>query len=294
MKSATLKNLLPYLALAYGILSLSMSGIFVRWAHAPGPVTSFYRMAFGTLALAPVIGLHVRRWGVPRMAWLVFPLLGGAFTALDHAAWATSIGYTRIANATLLNYIAPVWVAVFAALVWRERLSKIFWAGLLVTLLGMAVVVGSDLLFSPSMNLGNLLAVISSLFYAGYFLVAQRGRTRLDPLTYVWVSNLSSGVVLLAVNLVLGHPLSGFDSTTWLIFGVAAIFLQVGAYFTLAYALGHLPASVVSATMVGQPVLTSLLAVVLAGEMMAAGQWLGGLAVVVGIYLVNMRRGKPV
>ena len=67
---------------------------------------------------------------------------------------------------------------------------------------------------------------------------------------------------------------------------------QIGGYFSVAYALGHLPASVVSPTMILQPVLSALLAIPFTGEMLAPVQWLGGLAVIGGIYMVNISRGE--
>lgn len=288
------KPVLPYLALTYGILSLSMSGLFVRWSQAPGPVTSFYRMSIAALLLAPLIILRFRHRGTPKLAWLAMPMLGGLFTGLDHSAWSTAILSTRIANATLLNYIAPVWVAIFAALVWREKLRPSFWLGLLVTMAGMVVVVGGDFLLAPSMNRGNLLAIISSIFYGGYFLVTQRGRMRLDPLTYVWVVNVFAAFTLLTVNLAARAPLGGYDKVTWQVFVIAALVSQIGGYFTIAYALGHLPASVVSPTMVAQPVISALLAIPFTGENLAPVQWLGGLAVIAGISLVNASRRERV
>ena len=282
--------MLPYLALAYGIFSLSLSGLYVRWSQAEGPVTSFYRMLAAAIILTPIVLLRNRRRGFPPWAGIIFPILGGLFTALDHGTWSTSVLNTRIANAMLLNNIAPLWVALFAALVWRERLSARFWTGLLVTLAGMAVVVGGDLFFAPSLNRGNLLAVISSLFYAAFFLITQRGRRWMDPLTYVWLVDIFAVIALLGINTALRYPMSGFDTPTWIVFVVAAVVSQIGGYFSIAYALGHLPASVVSPSMVAQPVLSALIAIPLTGENLSPLQWLGALAVVAGIFLVNVSR----
>lgn len=299
--------MLPYFALAFGVLALTMSSMFIRWSSAPGPVTSFYRMGLAAVVLLPVIALRAgaRRkqppcesqiaqeacpQTPPRAGWLLFPLAGGLITALDHSAWSLAIDYTRVANATLLNNMAPLWVALFAVFVWRERLLGRFWLGLGLTLVGAAVILGSDMIFSPKLNGGNLLALGSSLFYAAYFLITQRGRSRLDALTYVWMVDLVSALGLLVICGALAMPLTGYDTQTYLIFIAAALISQVGGYFAIAYSLGHLPASIVSPSMVAQPVLTALLAVPFAGEMLSAGQWLGGLAVVAGIYLVNISR----
>jgi drug/metabolite transporter (DMT)-like permease len=58
-------------------------------------------------------------------------------------------------------------------------------------------------------------------------------------------------------------------------------------YLAITYALGHLPASIVSPTLIGQPILTALLAIPLLGEMPNTTQWIGGAIALAGIYIVN-------
>ena len=286
--------MLPYAALTFGVLALSFSSLFIRWSEAPGPVTSFYRFGFAALFMLPIAARQMRKTGIPPAALIVFPLAAGIFSTLDHGTWSMAIDYTRVANATLLNNMSPVWVALFAALVWREQLTRKFWLGLVITIFGASAVIGADFFQDTGMTGGNLLALLSSVFYAGYFLVTQRGREKIAVLPYIWLVSLFGALGLLVFSLVLGMPLSGFSGTTWLIFLAAALLTQVGGYFAIAYALGHLPASVVAPTLVLQPVITALLAVPLAGEMLSTWQWLGVLAVVGGVYLVNNRTVKPV
>ncbi len=283
-------KILPYLALVSGIIALSLSSLFVRWADAPGAVTSFYRMAVASLVF---LTIFLRQPSADRRLdrrWIFLPLLGGLFTALDHATWATAINFTRVANATLMNNLAPLWVALVAFLIWRERLSAGFWLGLVMTIGGAAWVLGSDFLARPQLNQGNLLAVLSSLFYAAYFLTTQRGRARFSTLTYVFLITAVSSLILLAVNLLLGNRLWGYSTPTLLAFLGAGLISQVIGYFSVGYALGHLPASLVSPTMIAQPVLTALMAIPLAGETLLPAQWMGGLIVLSGIYLVNVSR----
>ena len=286
------RPLVPYFALAVGILALSFSGIFIHWSSAPGVVTSFYRMVIATLVLLPVVIWRVRAVGLPDARLLLFPLLGGLFTAFDQGLWSTAIGFTPIANATLLNNIAPLWVALFAAFFWRERMSRRFCFGLLLTLMGAGVVLGSDMLHHPVLTIGDGIALGSSFAWGGYYLVTQRGRFFMDTLVYIWLVELITGVLLGVTCLGLSLPLAGFPTQTWLAILGAGLVSQVTGHFLLAYALGHLPASVVSPTMISQPVLTALLAIPLAGQALGVEQWIGGMTVVAGIYLVNVSRSR--
>lgn len=272
------------------MISLGFSALFARWGAAPGPVMAFYRIALSTLILAPFFARQrVREGRIPRALW-IFPLLGGLFTALDHGVWNTAVNFTSAANATLLGNTAPLWVALFAWLVWRERLRVGFWLGLTLTLSGAAVVLGTDFLRQPSLGFGDVLALMSGVFYAGYFLVTQRGRTHYHTLTYIWLVGLTSAVLLLGFNLIFNLPLTGYPTQSYLAFLGAAIVSQTCGYLAVGYALGHLPASLVAPTMIGQPVITALLAIPLLGETLHPSQWIGGLAVLAGIYLVHTSR----
>lgn len=283
---------LPYLALFSGTLALSLSGLFIHWAQAPGTVTSFYRMTFASLILLPFIARRTRAQGLPSGRILLLPILAGLFVALDHGFWSTAMDYTQIGTATLINNIAPLWVALFAAIFWRERLTPGFWAGLALVIAGVSVVFGNDLLHRPHFSGGDFLALLSSFAYTAYYLVTQRARQTLDTLPYVWTATTAAAFFLMIGSLLLGKSLTGYSPLSYLIFLLAALISQVIGYFSVVYSLGHLPASLVAPSMIAQPVLTALLAIPFAGETLMPGQWIGGLAVLGGIYLVNHSRNQ--
>jgi drug/metabolite transporter (DMT)-like permease len=288
---ATQKSL-PYLALAGGVLALSFTTLFIRWSAAPGAITQFYRFCVATIFLTPFMA---RQKGKPQpgMKYLVLlPLATALFSAFDNAILSTALGYTRIANATLLNNMAPIWVSIFAILFWKEKMNLGFWAGLILAFAGTATVLGSNILGEPGLSKGNIMALISSFFYAGYFIITQVARTRLNTLTYIFMVDLFAVGFLFLINLGMGNTFGPFPPTTWLVFILAGIISQVGGYFSIGYALGHLPASVVSPTLILQPVVTAILAIPLFGETLGWGQIVGGLAALGGIYLLNISRAK--
>jgi drug/metabolite transporter (DMT)-like permease len=287
----TSRPILPYVALFIGIICLSFSAMFGKWANAPGPVIGFYRIGIATLILLPLFLYRNRKNGVKfPMALLLLPIMGGIFTALDHGTWNSSLSYTSAANATLLGNTAPLWVALFAWLVFRQKLRGLFWVGLAFALTGAVIVLGSDFILHPSIGLGDMLAITAGVFYAGYFLVTERGRKKMDTLSYVWLVDLIAAFTLLLISLGMRMPLTGYPTQTYLAFLGAALVSQVGGYLSIGYALGHLPASIVAPTLIGQPVVTALLAIPLLGEALRTEQWIGGLVVLVGIYLVHRSR----
>ncbi len=289
------RKVLPYLALIAGVLSLAMSAIFVRWAGAPGPITAFYRVVISIVLLGPFFLKRIRKMrdkGAFTKKILLFPIWGGIFTALDFAFWNTSVEYTTAANATLLGNTAPLWVALGAWIIFREKLSRNFWVGLALALSGATLIVGVDFLTELSLGIGDLLAITAGIFYGGYYLITQRGRDHFDSLSYVWLVSVIASIGLAFINLGMGHSFTGYSSQAWLSFLGAGIVSQTIGYLSLSYALGHLPASLVAPSMIGQPIMTTFFAIPLLGEIPSTMQLIGGSIALAGIFLVNYAYSK--
>jgi len=281
------KPLLAYLALGLGIFSLSFSAMFVRWAEAPGPVTAFYRLFFSIFLLLPLFLPRVKTNPLLRSRWVIFPLLAGVFTACDLGLWTASLSFTTAANATLLGNTAPLWVALGTWLILKQKLTPGFWRGLTITLLGAALIMGTDFLLHPRFGVGDAMAIFTGVFYGGYFLFTERSRTFFDPVSHIWLVGIGASISLFIINAVLGNALTGYPAQSWVVFLMTAVVSQVIGYMSLAYALGYLPASVVAPTVVLQPILTALLAIPLLGEIPTIWQGIGGAIALIGIYVVN-------
>lgn len=283
-----MKNkIIPYLVLVIGITALAFSAMFVRWSTAPGAITGFYRLLISTLLFIPFLWRQSRRLPSLSLRHLLLPILAGSFTAIDFALWNTSVKYTTAANAALLGNTSPVWVALFALVFLHEKLHWRFWMGLFATLVGAALVIGINFYAHFHFGLGDLMASCSAIFYALYQLITQRGRQHIDAFRFMAWVGISATLGMGLINLLLGNAFTGYPSQTWLIFLVTAVVSQMVGYFSITYALGHLPASLVSPSLIGSPLLTALLAIPLLGEIPTAYQGLGILLAIVGIYIVN-------
>jgi len=285
-------NILPYLILVFGVTAMGMSGIFVRWANAPGAVSAFYRMLIAVAVFAVPVGLRVKREAPLSPRHLRFAVIGGIFFALDLAIWNTSALMTSAANATLFGNTSVIWVALGALVIFKEKLRPAFWLGLLIAIVGILVVLGQDFLTHPTLGMGDLLAILAGVWYGLFFLAAERSRDKLSSLVAWWVSSATSTVALLLICVVFGFPLTGYPAQTyWSILGLALV-VQVMSLLSVNYALGHLPASIVAPTSLGQPVVTALLAIPLLGQSLDLIQVLGGVLVLAGIIIVHRSKTK--
>ena len=282
-----------YLVLALGVFAIGWSAIFVRWSNVPGWTSAFWRMAIAQLVFVPwALGARMRnRAATPPLARdaVNAAIIAGVFFAADLAFFNTAVMVSSAANATLLGTNAPIFVALGAWLLYRERPTRRFWTGFALSFVGMLAIVGHDLTKHPKLGLGDAFAVLGAACYAGYLLYVRRSRATMDALAFSAVSGVTAAVTLLVICLVIGTPLHGFPTTSWLALLGLALVTQVIGHLSVAYSLGKLPVSVTSVALLGQAPITAVLAVPLLGETLSVLQVLGGALVLFGIYVVNRR-----
>jgi drug/metabolite transporter (DMT)-like permease len=277
-----------YLALTVGILCIGWSAVFVRWTDIPGPASAFYRMLIPVVLLAPTWFFRTNAKRIDgRAFWIIS--LGGIFFALDLAFYNTSILRTNAANATLFGNYSPVVVGLLTWLVFGRKPSAKFWLGLLLAFVGTAAIVWTDLTAHAGFGVGDLMALAAAAFFAVYLMVTERVRSTVSTLAFLRLAMLSSTIFLLVTNLSLGISLRVPFGRSWLALLALGLITQMGGYMALTYAMGHLPATVTSITLLLQIPLTALLAAVFLGERLNAYEILGGLLVLAGVGLANWR-----
>jgi len=276
-----------YLVLALGVFAIGWSAIFVRWAEVPGWTSAFWRMTIAQLVFVPwaLAARGPRRR--PSRAAIVAAMIAGAFFATDLAFFNTAVMVSSAANATLLGTNAPIFVALGAWLLYRDRPTPVFWLGFALSFIGMVAIVGLDIVRHPRLGVGDAFAVAGSACYAGYLLYVRRSRQDIDALTFSAISGVTAAATLLVICLAIGTPLHGYPLRSWGAMIGLALVTQVVGHLSVAYSLGRLPVSVTSIALLGQAPITAVLAVPLLGERLSGLQLLGGALVLAGIYVVN-------
>jgi drug/metabolite transporter (DMT)-like permease len=291
---------IAYTALIIAIAGIAWSAIFIRWAAVPGSSSAFYRVFIAALVLVPwrlatLVRANTdtpgRRPPATRRS-ILLALAGGVFFGLDLALYNTAVMRTTATIATLIGNNSPIFVGLGTWLVFGRRPGGRFWIGLTLALSGSATLVIGSIGAQDSAGgdlIGAIMALGAALFFAGYLLATERVREEMDTLTFSTLSIVSSVITVLVVCLAMDAPLRGFSMATWAALLGLGLISQLGAYLALAYALGHLPATVTSVGLLAQAPLTAVLAVPLLGETLTAPYLAGGALVLTGIYIVNSK-----
>lgn len=287
----------PFFGLAVAIVAISTGAILVRFSEAPSAVAAFYRVLFTTLPLLPVAVYRYRsEFAEIERRDLLFATLSGVALAFHFASWFESLEWTSVAASVTLVQSQPLFVAVGAWLLLQERLTSRMVLGILVAVVGMAAMSLGDLLggvlVGPDPLLGNGLALFGAVMAAGYVLAGRSLRQRVSLVPYVVVVYSVCTVCLLGIALVQGDSLTGYPPREWLIFLGLAVGPGLLGHTVINWALAHIESSIVSVSLLGEPVGATILAFALLTEAPTSFTIGGGAVVLIGIAFTVSEREK--
>ncbi len=277
-----------YLTLTVGVVVIGFTAIFIKWAGAPGTVTAFYRMAIASAAMALPFYFHLKKSGLKLSGKaILFAVAGGLCFGTDISLWSTGVMMGEATTPTLMANLAPVWVGLGAWVLFHEKQRVLFWIGILIALIGAVLVLGQNFMHSFNLGIGALLGLTASVFYAAFHVFSQKGRERLSTLAYFWIFTTSGAVLLLFINIVLHRPLLGYSSQAAWNFLAIGLIGHVAGWLCINYSQGHLPASLVAPSVLGQPVVTAYLSYLFFQDRFTIVHFIGGLGVIGGILVVH-------
>ena len=271
-------------AVAVGVLAVSAAAIFIRLAEAPAIAIAFWRCALGAAILLPPA--LVRREKFPTGRTLYVGMASGVALGAHFGFWISSLDYTSVAASVVLVSTQPVFVAVLAYLLFGERTSQLSFAGILVALAGTAVIAGDGSVGSAAL-FGNMLALVGAATVAVYVLIGRSSRTGgVGVLPYSIVVYSAAALTLLPVALAFDIRLWGYSGETWFWLWAITLGPQIMGHTVFNWTLRYVEASIVSGTILAEPVVSALLAWLILSERPGLLTILGGGVVLFGLFLL--------
>ncbi len=157
--------------------------------------------------------------------------------------------------------------------------------GVVLAVLGAALVGWGDLGLSVRALWGDLLAFLGAVTVSGYFLIGRAVRQRVGAVQYSLLAYAVAAVALLAAAVIMGNPLSGFPTQTWWVFLALAVFPTIFGHTLFNWALKYVPPSAVSVSILGEPIGATLLAWLIWQTGPGPVSLVGGVLLLVGIGL---------
>lgn len=285
----------PYLAILVGVFAVSFSSIFVRLCSAPPLIIAAYRLIFTFCFLAPFTlagGASSLRAMTTRQ--IMLSGASGIFLALHFVTWFTSLKYTSIASSVVLVTTQPLFVVLGSWLFFKERVPRKALYGGLLAFTGSLVIGATDFQLGGRAFIGDLYALFAAVMVSGYLLIGRKLRGDLDLTGYTFVTYGTSALVLGAAALIGGLPFYPYPGQDWLLFVALALVCTVLGHTVFNWVLRYVQASVVSVSVLGEPLGAILWAAVFFGENPTLRQGIGGGLIFAGLYLFTRVTARSV
>jgi drug/metabolite transporter (DMT)-like permease len=281
-----------FACLALGAIVIGASPIFVRLADVGPYASAFWR----TFLALPILWAWARieHRGETVIAFDRPVLLAGLFFAGDLFFWHLAILGTTVANATFLATTAPIWVAFGAWLLTNERVGVRTVLGLALCLSGGAALLGQSYGFAPERLWGDVFGLTTAVFFGAYVLAVRRARERHGAGRMIFLSTIVTTACLFVIALLLEPVLLPQSARGLAVLIVLAVVCQAGGQGLVAIALGTLPATFSALVIFLEAIAAAAFGWAILGEALGPVQVLGGVLILVGIWVARPRSGTAI
>jgi len=210
-----------------------------------------------------------------------------------------ALAYTTVASSVVLVSTGPIWVALLSPVFLGERLARPAVLGSILAILGGALIasagactwnggfscIGLAAVLHGRAMWGNFLALVGAWAVSGYLMIGRRLRQTVALIPYVFLVYSLAGVALLITVYATGGTVLGLSPMTYLWIVLLALIPQLIGHSTYNWALKALPAAFVAVMTLGEPIGSAILAYFLLQETPGHVVLVGGVLILVGIYL---------
>jgi len=288
----------PYRSIMSGYFKIILAAIIwgslgtvVRFIHLPTLILVFYRVSFAAIAIFVYIAMRHKTEVLAvgkRLYWIIAM---GILLTINWTAFFFSIRLTSVANAVLITYTAPIFVAILAPLILKEKLEKITILSLGISLVGTALIVSASVTgLSKSALAGILWAVVSAITYAVLVIISKPLADKIDPVAIIFYEELVGAIILSPALFIYKFSISPL--TLFILFVVGAFHTAFAAALYLN-GLRDVKAQQVGIFTYLDPASAVVFAAIFLGEIPRPVTILGGLFIIAsGLILVMVTRQR--
>ena len=285
----------PSIVIIIGVLSVTVSAIFVKLTSADAGVIAFYRMFFSVILMMPIFLMKYRRevLTLGKKDW-IFSAIAGVFLAFHFILWFESLNYTSVASSTVLVTLQPIFAFVGTYFFFKEKISVKTILAAVIAITGSVVISWGDFQLSGTAFYGDILALAGCALITAYLLFGQEVRKRLSLVTYTFVVYSISTITLFFYVLIKGESFGPYANSDWFWFFMLALIPNLLGHTLFNWAIKWVSTNVISIAILFEPVGAAILAFYIFNEKLIATQIIGGIIVISGIllFVIDIKRIK--
>jgi len=283
----------------------SVTKVMIEAGMSPLQVTQMRVLGAALVAGAVLFILDRRSFRVPRGQALALVVMGVIGVGMLQASYALAVELLPVGIALLLEYLAVPMVAVFAFVVFKERVRTRIWVSIGLIMAGLAVVAQ---IWNSSLNLvGTLWALLAALSLSTYFLVGEKQMETISPLALMFWSMTIAAVFwafisgwwrldpsVFAQSVPLTGVLEGVPAPMWMLLLWNVVMGSFAPFLLSLAAIKKLSATAAGIAATSEIVFAFIVAWLWIGENLSSSQIIGAAVVLSGIIVAQTARRSPV
>ena len=278
-----------FLMLASGGILIGFAPIFVKWSYLSPSAISFWRMFLAVPFLVAFNFIINRKilFKVKNKKTVFYTALASLAFTTDLSLWHFSMSITSVSNATIIVNSAPIFVALLAYLVFKEKPQKGFVTSFFITYIGILGLIIFSNNYANGKILGDILCMVAAVCYATYLLIISKlgKEISLNIIFYTTFFCCLFSIVPMSFETGLYFPQTHFE---WVNLVLLAFLCQFGGQFLITYGIGKISASSGSIGLLMQPLTATILAAFIFSEILNLMQMIFILITLLGIYLARV------
>jgi drug/metabolite transporter (DMT)-like permease len=289
----------PIIVLIVALAAASFAAIFMKLAMQaglPAPVVATGRLLLAALVMTPYV-LHKHADELRNLSRrdILFAVIAGVLFIAHFLSITYALGNTSIMLLTVVLNTGPLWTALMEKTFLKERLNRIIWLGLLITIAGgvtIAVLNNTSETTAPTSHWGIWLALFGSISGSAILTIGRSIRAKVSMPTYSWLVFGTGGIVgmlfIFATQTpVLGHPLEGY---LWLV--ILTLIPQIVGHGGFNYVAAYFNATFISITGQSLTITAALAAFVMLHEVPGITEIIGSIIILSGVLLAIYGRNQ--
>lgn len=284
------------IATVIAVIFGSSSGILGSLTAAPSMAIGFWRLTVALpFFLVPALLNSQKREqlrNIEKKDYL-WCFIAGAFLFGHFFTWFNAVKLTNIASAAVLAALHPLVVLLITIFVYKKKVGFKSIGAIVVALIGGVIIVGVDYsTFAGGSLDGNVLAFLAGTFMGLYFAVGDSVRKRVPGDLYVLLVFASCWVCFSIGVVVTDTQILGYTVMDYVYIVIMAFICQIGAHAVFNMCIGHVSSLYVSTWEAGEPVFSTLLAVVFLAQIPKNYEIIGCVIVVCALLYYNRQESK--
>jgi len=288
LKSHTLKYLLIVLAVIFWGSSFIATKVALK-ELSPEAIISL-RLIIASVFLLIIAIVYKKDFSINLKSHGIIFIL--ALIAVFHLMiQVTGLKYTTASNTGWIIGTAPIFMAILAAIFFRERIGLLKISGIIIAMFGLLLLIGKGNITNVDLieNKGDLLVLASAFTWGVYSMVNKKISLSYSPLMTILYLFIMMAVIIIPFNLNAGSVSSvvHLSLNGWISILFLGLFCSGIAYVIWAYSLRDLESAKVGAFLYFEPIVTVLAAWILLSESITFLMILSGVIITLGVVLVN-------